>query len=51
MLVRELIDLLKKQDGEAEVWVGTHCHGCFEPAESVRLDERGMVVVDTEPPT
>jgi hypothetical protein len=28
------------------VWVSTdHC-GCFQPADKVRLDDRGMVVVE-----
>lgn len=30
---------------DMEIWVATECHGCFGPATSVRLDERGVIVV------
>lgn len=46
LTVRELIDLLATQPPEAPAYVGTNCHGCFEPAASVRLDPRGMVVIE-----
>jgi hypothetical protein len=46
MTVTELIELLKQQPPDAEVWVSTdHC-GCFRPADVVRRDERGVVVVE-----
>lgn len=46
MTVNELIKLLEQQPSEAEVYVANDCHGCFRPADRVRLDERGMVVVE-----
>jgi len=45
MTVAELIQLLQQQPQDAEAWVATVCHGCFEPLEDVYRDERGMVVV------
>jgi hypothetical protein len=47
MTVAQLIETLKQYPTDAEVWVGTDCHGCFEPATYVTLDTRGMVRIDT----
>jgi len=48
MTVAELIELLKKEPQDADVWVATNCHGCFQPAEHVHRDDRGMIVIEDE---
>lgn len=47
MIVADLIKLLRTQPQDADAWLATACHGCFEPALTVYRDERGMVVVYT----
>lgn len=44
--VKDLIALLQAEDPDAPVYVGTNCHGCFQPAATLRRDERGMVVLE-----
>ena len=46
MKVYELIEKLKEQPQDAEVWVATACCGCFKPADLVQRDDRGMVVIE-----
>ena len=46
MTVSTLLEELKRLPPDAEIWVSTECHGCFEPAFQVRLDSRGMVRID-----
>ena len=50
MTVEELAKLLAEMPQDAEVWVHTECHGCFEPADHIELDKRGQVVIDTGTP-
>lgn len=49
MNVRDLIESLKQYPEDAEIYVATECHGCFETADHTRIDERGMVVIDSGP--
>ncbi len=46
MTVTELIESLKKYQPNAQVFIGTNCHGCFEPASDTILDESGVVVIE-----
>ena len=50
MTVKDLIDELKKYPENSEIFVATECHGCFEEADHVRLDDRGMVVIESGSP-
>ena len=47
MTVAELKELLENMPADAEVWIATECCGCFQEAESTRLDKRGMFVIDS----
>lgn len=46
MTVAGLIEALKQYPLDAEIYVSTDCHGCFKPADQVRRDARGMVVIE-----
>jgi hypothetical protein len=47
MTVEDLAKQLEQMPQDAEIYVATECHGCFEPADHIKLDDRGMVVIDS----
>jgi hypothetical protein len=43
------VEELKNYPEDAEIDVATDCHGCLEEADHVRIDKRGMVVIESGP--
>lgn len=44
--VKDLIEALSRYPSDKPLYIGTSCHGCFEPLGVLREDARGMLVLE-----